>query len=107
MFDSIYRSAELFKKTWGEEVAGSFGFGLLNLLLSLPAFLMAFLLWPYDRGAAIIVGLVYILILAVVASAAKGVFTAALYRYAATGEAPSGFSADLIDGSLGSRRQSA
>jgi hypothetical protein len=45
---------------------------------------------------------VYALILAVVTSAVKGVFTAALYRYATSGEAPRGFSAELIHGSLNS-----
>jgi hypothetical protein len=34
-------------------------------------------------------------------SAIKGVFTVALYRYATSGEPPSGFSADAIDGALG------
>ncbi len=100
IFDSIYRSAELFRKNWGEQVAGSFGFGLLNLLLLLPGLAMGALLWQVDRAAGVIIGVVYVLILAVVTSAVKGVFTVALYRYATSGQAPQGFSADLIQGSL-------
>ena len=106
MTNSIHRSAELFRKNWGEQVAGSFGFGLLNLVLLLPGLALGALLWQVDRAAGVIVGVVYALILAVVTSAVKGVFTAALYRYATSGQAPQGFSADLIQGSLnrGSKR---
>lgn len=103
IYDSIYRSAELFEKHWGEQVAGSFGFGLLNLLLFLPGTLLGALLWNLDRGFAVIAVLVYTLILAAVSSAVRGVFTVALYRYATSGEAPPGFSAGLIDGALGGR----
>jgi hypothetical protein len=102
MTNSISRSAELFRKNWGEQVAGSFGFGLLNLVLLLPGVALGALLWQVDRAAGVIVGVVYVLILAVVTSAVKGVFTVALYRYATSGKAPQGFSADLIHGSLNS-----
>ena len=104
VYDSIYRSQELFRKHWGEQVAGSFGFGLLNLLLCLPAIAMAAFLWKYDPVLGIILGVCYILILAIVSSAVKGVFTVALYRYATLGEAPPGFSSDVIDEALGGRR---
>jgi hypothetical protein len=104
MFNSISRSAELFKKNWGEQIAGGFGFGLLGLLLFLPGLALGALCWSFDRGVAVIVTVVYLLLLSAVMSAAKGVFTVALYRYATTGEAPLGFSAGLIDGSLGGRR---
>ncbi len=103
VFDSVYRSAELFKKQWGEQVAGSFGFGLLNLLFFLPGLALGALFWGWDRGAAVIVVIVYTLILATVSSAVRGIFTVALYRYATHGEAPAGFSVDLIDGALGGR----
>jgi hypothetical protein len=102
MTNSISRSAELFRKNWGEQVAGSFGFGLLNLLLLLPGVALGALLWQVDHAAGVIVGMMYVLILAVVTSAVKGVFTAALYRYATSGQAPQGFSRDLIHGSLSS-----
>lgn len=104
ILDSIYYSADLFRKHWGEQVAGSFGFGLLNLVLFIPGLLMGALVWTYDPIAGLIVGFVYLLILATVSSAVKGVFTVALYRYAAAGEVPPGFSASLIDGALGGRR---
>jgi len=103
IFDSIYRSAELFRKHWGEQVAGSFGFGLLNLLLFLPGLLLGALIWPWDRPFALIAVLVYLLILSAVSSAVKGIFTVALYRYTTTGTTPTGYSTRLIDDALGGR----
>jgi hypothetical protein len=40
----------------------------------------------------------YLIILAVIGSSVKGIFTVVLYRYASTGELPDGFSGRLIDG---------
>jgi len=101
---AMMRSSELFRKNWGEQVAGSFGFGLLSVLLCLPGFLLAYLIFPYDAGAALIVGLVYILLLGTVSSAVKGVFTVALYRYATDGVAPYGFTAESLNPNPRSRR---
>ena len=52
VYDSIYRSQELFQQNWGEQLAGNFGFGLLNFLLCLPAFGLAALLWKVDVALA-------------------------------------------------------
>lgn len=104
VYDSIYRSEELFKSHWGEQVSGDFGFGLLGFLLSLPAFGIAVFCWKYDPSLAIILAFWYVVILAVVMSAIRGVFTVALYRYATSGEAPPGFSVGVIDEALGGRR---
>ena len=103
IYDSIYRAEELFKDNWGEQVVGSLGLGMLSFVLCIPAFLLAAFLWPYDRPLAIIMTVCYLLILSVVCSAVKGVFTVALYRYATQHEVPAGFSADLIDEALGGR----
>ncbi len=104
IFESMHRSSELFRKRWGEEIAGSFGFGFLSLLLFLPALVIGWLIFPLDRALAIIIVVWWLVILAAISSAVKGVFTVALYRYASQGEAPAGFSAALIDGALSGRR---
>jgi hypothetical protein len=105
IYDSMERSAELFRKRWGEQIAGSFGFGLLNLLLLLPALAIGFLLFQLDPVLAIIAVISYILILAAISSAVKGIFTVVLYRYASTGELPNGFSGRQIEGALGIQKQ--
>jgi hypothetical protein len=105
VFDAIRRPEELFRKNWGEQVAGNFGFGLVSFLLSLPAFGIFALGWRLEPRFALILAAVYLLILATVVSAVKGIFTVALYRYAIAGSAPAGFSTGAIDGVLGGRRQ--
>ena len=52
------------------------------------------LVWQYDRVFAVILGVIYLLILAALSSAVKGIFTVALYRYATGGQVPYGFTAD-------------
>jgi hypothetical protein len=104
-YDSIQRSAELFRKRWGEQIAGSFGFGLLNFLLLVPALLVGLMLYKVDPVLALIFGIWYILILAAITSAVKGVFTVVLYRYASTGALPAGFSAREIDSTFGERKR--
>jgi hypothetical protein len=107
VFSSLHRSAQLFRSHWGEQVAGSFGFGLLTTLLAIPAVILCLACWQTNPAQGIILATVYLLILMTVTSAVKGVFTVALYRYATAGSAPSGFSADLIDGALGGRPRNA
>ncbi len=104
VFGSLHRSEQLFRSHWGEQVAGGFGFGLVSPLLSIPAIFLAFAFWRVDPVAGIILAAVYILILATVFSAVRGIFTVALYRYATAGAAPPGFSTHVIDGALGGRR---
>jgi hypothetical protein len=105
VFGSLHRSEELFRSHWGEQVAGNFGFGLLTTLFAIPAVLLALACWRYDPIAGIILAAVYLLLLATVTSAVRGVFTVALYRYATAGSAPPGFSAQVIDGALGGGRR--
>lgn len=106
-YDSMERSAELFRKKWGEEIAGSFGFGLLNLLLIVPAALLAWWVFRYDQALAIIFFIWYVIILTAISSAVKGIFTVVLYRYACDAELPASFSPKWIDDTFRSQaRQS-
>jgi hypothetical protein len=105
MYDSIQRSSELFRKRWGEQIAGSFGFGLLNFLLLLPALMIGLVLYKVDPVLAVIFGIWYIIILSAITSAVKGVFTVVLYRYAGTGALPAGFSSREIDSTFGEKKR--
>ena len=93
---SVRRSIELLRKTWGEQIAGGFGFGLLGILLVLPGFALGLMLLPLSAGLGLSVIVTYILMLAAVFGAARGVFTVALYRYATDGQPPLGFSRDAF-----------
>jgi hypothetical protein len=99
--DALQRSAELFTRAWGEQLSGGFSFGLIFTLLGLPALVPLFLGWnagPSARLGGIVVMVVYLLLLSVVSSAAKGVFIAALYHYAVTKQASGGFKLDELAG---------
>src|ERR1039458_9654417 len=38
--EALYKSQQIFRRTWGEEIAGGFSFGLIFLLLTLPGLLL-------------------------------------------------------------------
>lgn len=87
---AMKRSASVFKGVWGETLAGNIGLGFIFILaglLGLLAIILGALLGGVTGliiGLAIAVG--YWIALAVVASAAQSILTAALYRYATTGK---------------------
>lgn len=98
--DAVRESAALFKKTWGEQMVGNAGFGLVTFLivmgmlaLAVPAILV---LAPVSTAltVTVVVSLVGgILLLSVLTSALQGIYSAALYRYATTGDPGAGFDA--------------
>ncbi len=96
--DALKRSAELFRKNWGEQVAGGFSFGLIFFLLALPGIALPVVGIVLGAGIGLFVGLavmiLYFLLLAVVSAATQGIFAAALYRYAKTGQASGGYSTE-------------
>ena len=92
--EALFESAELFRKTWGEEVAGGFSFGLISVVLALPGLLFPMLgarLGQSEMLAGVALMVIYWMLLALVCSAARGVFVAALYRYATTQQVSDGF----------------
>jgi Family of unknown function (DUF6159) len=94
--EALHRSAELFRDNWGEEVIGTFSFGLIFFLLALPGILLPLLGGSLAGGTGVTVGvslmIIYFIFLSVVSSSTQGIFLAALYRYATKGEVSPGFS---------------
>ncbi|GMV05040.1 MAG: hypothetical protein AMXMBFR53_13200 [Gemmatimonadota bacterium] len=91
--DAVKESAALFKKTWGEQVAGNFGMGWAMVMAGLSWGLVSVLvivvmaqISPALVLAAVAVAVLGFVFLALLASALKGIYTAALYRYAVSGE---------------------
>jgi hypothetical protein len=93
--EAFYRSAQLISETWGEEIAGSFSFGLIFSLLTIPAIALPFILNAYLGTAGLIAGavvaVIYCILLAITSATLQGIFNAALYRYAKTGDISPGF----------------
>jgi hypothetical protein len=99
--DALTRSAEIFRETWGEEVVGSFSFGLIFFLLALLG-ILAPLLGAQTGQTGLFAGLavaaVYWVLLGVVNAAAQGIFVAALFRYATTKQVPGAFQLSDLSG---------
>jgi hypothetical protein len=97
---ALYRSAELFKETWGEKVVGGFSLGLIFFLMMIPGFLIWIGAFNYGGPKGLLFGGIfmaaYFLLLSVVSSAVQGIFNTALYRYACDQTAPLGFSQSLF-----------
>jgi hypothetical protein len=97
---SVKRSASIFKERWGEQFVGNGSIGIAMFLLSIPAFLVVGALFAMAPIAGIVAGVVVFGLLIGVGGAMSGVFNAALYRYATTGEASGAFAAQDLGGSF-------
>jgi hypothetical protein len=92
---AIKRSAEMLKRTWGENLIVNLGIGLISMVLVLPA--IAIVVGAAFTGSApIIVGAVALAVVWFIAvscwsSAMTAVFQLALYRYATQAPLPSEF----------------
>lgn len=91
--DAIKESAMIFRRTWGENVVGNAGlaWGMFFLYLGWTAsmFTIGWLLGMVAPAAIIGVvgvGIVGYVFLGLLGSALSGIYTAALYRYAMTGD---------------------
>lgn len=108
--DAIKESAALFKRTWGEQVVGNAGLGLAFFLMftSLALFGTLFTALAAQLAPAAVVGVLVafgagFVALALAASAMSGIYSAALYRYAMTGEATGAFDSELLGGAFRTR----
>ena len=108
--DAVKESAQLFRETWGEQVVGNFGMGWAVVMMALSwTIVCAGMIWlsaliapPAVLGAVVVCVAGYVF-LGLVASALKGIYTAALYRYASTGQADL-FSPDMVGNAFRPKR---
>lgn len=108
--EAIKQSAGLLKQTWGEQVTANLGFGAISAMACVAIAVfgtfgivltanIAPLMIPF-----IIVSMVGgFIAVALVSSTLSGIYTAALYRYATTGEAPAGFDAQYMAGAFATK----
>lgn len=91
--DAVKESAALFRRTWGEQVVGNFGMGWAFAMMGISwglFMVLLIMLMAQISGAAVVFAVALAVLgfvgLGLVSSALSGVYTAALYRYATTGE---------------------
>lgn len=106
-FTAIRRSAELFKRTWGENVIAQFGLGLVGFVAVLPGVGVGALLAVTGAAPLVItgigIGVAWVALVSVVMSAIGAVYQMALYRYAVDGVAPDAFDGVGIDAAFAPR----
>ncbi len=110
--DAVKESASLLKKTWGENIIGNVGMGLVFgvmyvLLAAVSVAVIVGLIQAQSAVLAFTVGAVLIggfVLLGLIHGALQGVYSAALFRYATTGDAGTGFDNTLLDNAF--RRKS-
>ncbi len=96
--EAIKRSSSLFKKTWGEQVASNFGFGIFYIIAFVVVAIPIVLVFLLNPVAGIIVGIALVTLALGAVQAIEGIFKAALFEYANDGEVPQAFaSADLAN----------
>jgi hypothetical protein len=102
--EAVKRSASLLKRTWGEQVIGNAGIGLVvGLAVVAAAIAGAVLIWiaaaiggvilAVGVGAVVALGLATMI---AIGAALKGIYTAALYRYATDGTTGAFFDESLV-----------
>ncbi len=92
--EAIKRSLNLLRSTWGEHLVAQVGFRIIGFLAILPGLVLIALGVTVGGPATmplIGVSVLWMALVAVVISAILGIFQAALYHFAAEGEAPSGY----------------
>ncbi len=102
--DAVKESVELLKRSWGENLIGSGGIGVVFGLLMVLAVLVGALLiggaMAMQSIVAIVVAAVVVVLgfvlLGLIQSSLQGIYAAALYRYAEAGEASVGFDQALL-----------
>ena len=105
---ALKESTGLLKRTWGEQLIGEGGVGLvftMAALLPIAPFILACVTGSAGLIiAAAVLAVLYWVVLAVVASSVAGVYRTALYVYATTGAAPAGFDAGAFGSAFRSKK---
>ena len=101
---AVKRSGALLRRTWGEQVVGGTGMGLVFFLFFLLATVLAvagvvlggLLASTALIVACIVAGVGAYIVLALLNATLGGIYAAAVYRYAAEGEVSGAFAPELI-----------
>src|SRR6201996_2215986 len=110
-FETLKRSATLFKERWGQQITGNIAIGgaifLIGILPALILIVAGFLLWPSTGvagGTLIVIGALVMCVALLISKALSGIFGVALYRYAIDGQALGGFSQEDLERAVKPKR---
>ncbi len=89
---TLKRSGELFKQTWGENLAAQAGIGIVSFIAMIPVVLVALLIGSVINPiVGIIVAVPLLAMVVVVTTSLTAVYQTVLYHYVTTNEIPEGF----------------
>jgi hypothetical protein len=111
--DAVKRSVELLKRSWGENLIGNGGIGVVFGLLMVAAVLVGAVLiggaFALQSVVAIVLAVTVVvlgfILLGLIQSSLQGIYAAALYRYAEAGEASVGFDQALLEQAFRSKQK--
>jgi hypothetical protein len=106
--EAIQRSVSLLKRTWGEQIVGNLGIGGVFGLLTLAVFVIGapvIALAASTQSIILLAGAIVLVVLALalvglVGGALSGIYQAAVYSYASTGQVGGGFRPELVQGAF-------
>ncbi len=106
--EAIKRSSNLLKRTWGENIAGTFSMGIISFLVGLavvvviggPLLFIASAIGDVALFLAVAIVVILVMAVALFFSAMNGVFQAALYNYATEGEPGEFFEREMVAGAF-------
>jgi hypothetical protein len=110
--DAVKHSVELLKRSWGENLIGNGGIGVVFGLFTMFAIVVAAVLvggaMALQSVAALVIAIVVVVLgltlLGLIQASLHGIYAAALYRYAESGETSVGFDSLLLDQAFRSKK---
>ena len=102
--DALKESAKMMKQKWGEGLGAGFSFGIINLIGTLMAFAIGFIVYEtINPIAGIALGVLLVLGIATVLSAAKTIFISSIYHNI-TGDPVEHYNQQFVDGLFVSKK---
>lgn len=110
--DAVKRSVELLKRSWGENLIGNGGIGvvfgvIMGVAILIAAIVMVAAMASQSIAVIVLAGVVVVtgfIVLALIQSSLQGIYAAALFRYAESGEASMGFEQGLLEQAFRNRK---
>jgi Family of unknown function (DUF6159) len=106
-FETIKRSASLFRERWGQQITGNIAIGAAVFLFGvLPAAVLivgGIVVWSsasFLGALLVVIGALVLAIALLISRALNGIFGVALYRYALDGEVVGGFTAEDMESAV-------
>lgn len=102
--DALKESAHLLRKTWGEQLITNFSFGFIFLLFMVPVFGLFFLATLSGKifiiALVLVISILYLFTLVLIQTTLQGIFQAALFKFARSGNVAEGFNGYMLKNAI-------